>query len=194
VEILDAVIKFVLTVLALITAGIEKEPPPPDKLINSEPSPINLARIVAAEIVVKNPKLVDIEFVDILDAVIKFVLTVLALITAGIEKAPPPPGKLLNDDPSPTNLAKIVPAEIVEKKPKLVEVVIADVFETVKRKFTLLLTVVKLVVFETPTLLTLVRLLLTVANATVSARLLNDDPSPTKRPKIAPAEIVEKNP
>jgi len=108
------------------------------------------------------------------------VLTVLALITAGIEKAPPPPGKLLNDDPSPTNLANIVPAEIVEKTPKLVEVVIADVFETVKRKFTLLLT--------------LVRLLLTVANAPVSARLLNDDPSPTNLAKIVPAEIVEKNP
>ena len=46
-------------------------------------------------------------------------LTVLALITAGIEKEPPPPppGTLVNPDPSPTNLAKIVPAEIVEKNP-----------------------------------------------------------------------------
>jgi len=121
------------------------------------------------------------------------VLTVLALITAGIEKEPVPE-ILLNDDPSPTKRPKIAPAEIVEKTPKLVEVVIADVFETDRRKFTLLLTVIKLVVFETPTLLTLVKLLLTVANAVVSARLLNDDPSPTKRPKIAPAEIVEKNP
>ena len=144
---------------------------------------------------------------EILQAVMKLELTVLALISAGIEKEPVP-DILLNDDPSPTNLAKIVPAEIVEKTPKLVEVVIADVFETVKRKFTLLLTAVKLVVFETPTLLTVVRfvvfetptlltavkLLLTVASAAVSERLLNDDPSPTKRPKIAPAEIVEKNP
>jgi hypothetical protein len=63
------------------------------------------------------PRVVDIEVVEILHAVRKLVLTVLALITAGIEKEPPPPGKLLNDEPSPTNLAKIVPAEIVEKKP-----------------------------------------------------------------------------
>jgi hypothetical protein len=56
--------------------------------------------------------------VEILHAVRKLVLTVLALITAGIEKEPPPPpGTLVRPDPSPTNLAKIVPAEIVEKKP-----------------------------------------------------------------------------
>ena len=69
---------------------------------------------------------------EILHAVTKFVLTVLALITAGIEKDPVP-DTLVNEDPSPTNLAKMVPAEIVEKTPKLVEVVIADVLETVKR-------------------------------------------------------------
>ena len=63
--------------------------------------------------------MVDIELVEILQAVMKLVLTVLALITAGIEKepAPPPPGTLIKPDPSPTNLAKIVPAEIVEKNP-----------------------------------------------------------------------------
>ena len=54
---------------------------------------------------------------EILHAVMKLVLTVLALITAGIEKEPAPPGTLLNLDPSPMNLAKIVPAEIVEKNP-----------------------------------------------------------------------------
>ncbi len=42
VEILQAVTKLVLTVLALITAGIEKEPVP-DTLVNPDPSPINLA-------------------------------------------------------------------------------------------------------------------------------------------------------
>jgi hypothetical protein len=106
VEILHAVMKFVLTVFALITCGIEKEPPPPGTLVNSDPSPINLARIVAAEIVVKNPKLVEIELVEILDAVIKLVLTVLALINAGIEnEPPPPPGTFVNSEPSPTNLA-----------------------------------------------------------------------------------------
>ena len=40
-EILQAVTKFVLTVLALITAGIEKEPAPVT-LVNSDPSPKNL--------------------------------------------------------------------------------------------------------------------------------------------------------
>ncbi len=45
------------------------------------------------------------------------VLTVLALIAAGIEKEPLPPATLLNPDPSPINFAKIVPAEIVEKNP-----------------------------------------------------------------------------
>ena len=55
---------------------------------------------------------------EILQAVTRFVLTVLALMTAGIEKEPAPaPVTLINPDPSPTNLAKIVPAEIVEKKP-----------------------------------------------------------------------------
>ena len=55
---------------------------------------------------------------EILQAVMKFVLIVFALITAGIEKAVPPvPGTLHKPEPSPTNLAKIVPAEIVEKKP-----------------------------------------------------------------------------
>ena len=45
----------------------------------------------------KNPKTVEIEYDEILQAVTKFVLTVLALINAGIEKEPPPvPGTLVN--------------------------------------------------------------------------------------------------
>ena len=131
-EILHAVTRFVLTVFALITAGIEKEPPPPGTLVNSDPSPINLARIVTAEIVVKNPKLVEIELAEILHAVTRFVLTVLALITAGIEKEPPPPpGTLVNSDPSPTNLARIVPAEIVVKNPKLVDIEFVEILHAV---------------------------------------------------------------
>ena len=96
VEILHAVMKLVLTVLALITAGIEKEPAPPGTLVKPDPSPINLAKIVDAEI----------ELVEILHAVMKLVLTVLALIAAGIEKepAPPPPGTLIKPDPSPMKL------------------------------------------------------------------------------------------
>ena len=43
-EILHAVTRFVLTVLALITAGIENEPAPaPVTLVNPDPSPTNLA-------------------------------------------------------------------------------------------------------------------------------------------------------
>jgi hypothetical protein len=105
-EILQAVIKLVLNLLALITAGIEKEPPPPGTFVNKDPSPMNLAKIVPAEIVEKNPRFVEIEFVEILEAVTRFVLTVFALMTAGIEKEPPPPppGTLVNPDPSPINL------------------------------------------------------------------------------------------
>ena len=51
----------------------------------------------------------------------------------------------------------------------------------------MLLTVVILVVFVTP-------LLLTVVKAAVTGRLVSKDPSPTKRPNTVPAEIVEKKP
>ena len=43
-------------------------------------------------------------------------------------------------------------------------------------------------------LLTVVSELLTVVSATVTGRLVNKDPLPTKRPNTVPAEIVEKNP
>ena len=59
---------------------------------------------------------------------------------------------------------------------------------------TVLLTVVIFVVFATPALLTVVKLLLTVASAVVTGRLVSKDPSPTNLPKIVPAEIVEKKP
>ena len=59
---------------------------------------------------------------------------------------------------------------------------------------TVLLTAVIFVVFVEPVLLTVVKLLLTVASAVVTGRLVSKDPSPTKRPKTVPAEIVEKNP
>jgi len=62
--------------------------------------------MVAAEIVVKNPVLVEIELVEILQAVTRFVLTVFALINSGNENdpPPPPPGTLVNKEPSPMNL------------------------------------------------------------------------------------------
>ena len=50
-----------------------------------------------------------------------------------------------------------------------------------------LLTVVIFVVFVAPALLT-------VVSAAVTGRLVSEDPSPTKRPKTVPAEIVEKKP
>ena len=43
-------------------------------------------------------------------------------------------------------------------------------------------------------LLTVDTELLTVVNADVTGRFVSKEPSPTKRPKIVPAEIVEKNP
>ena len=65
----------------------------------------------------------------------------------------------------------------------------------------MLLTVVIFVVFETPALLTVVKLLLTVVkllltvvSAVVTGRLVSEEPSPTKRPNTVPAEIVEKKP
>ena len=51
----------------------------------------------------------------------------------------------------------------------------------------MLLTAVIFVVFVVPALLT-------VVNAAVTGRLVNKDPSPTKRPNTLPVEIVEKNP
>ena len=76
--------------------------------------------------------MVEIEFAEILQAVIKFVLTVFALITAGIAN-PPPPGTFVSEEPSPTNLAKIVPAEIVEKKPYPVDNEFVEILQAVSR-------------------------------------------------------------
>ena len=50
--------------------------------------------------------MVDNELTEILEAVIKLVLTVFALIIGGIAKVvPPPPGTFVREEPSPTNLA-----------------------------------------------------------------------------------------
>ena len=58
----------------------------------------------------------------------------------------------------------------------------------------MLLTVVIFVAFVVLALLTVVKLLLIVVSAVVTGRLVSKDPSPTKRPKTVPAEIVEKKP
>ena len=63
-----------------------------------------------------NPVLVDITAVEILLAVKIPVLSRVVLRTGGIIDTPPL-AMPVNPDPSPKNLAKIVPAEIVEKNP-----------------------------------------------------------------------------
>ena len=42
-------------------------------------------------------------------------------------------GRLVNKDPSPICLPNIVPAEIVEKNPKLVDIVAAETLDTARR-------------------------------------------------------------
>ena len=103
-------------------------------------------------------------------------------------------GRFVRRDPSPTKRPNTVPAEIVEKKPNEVDINTAEILDTARRKLAVLLSVVIFVVFETPALLTVVKLLLTVASAVVTGRLVSKDPSPTKRPNTVPAEIVEKKP
>jgi hypothetical protein len=73
------------------------------------------------EIVEKNPKLVDIEIAEILEADKKPVLRVFVLRTAGTEKA-----TLVSSEPSPICLPYTDPVEIVEKNPDEVDIVIAE--------------------------------------------------------------------
>ena len=42
-------------------------------------------------------------------------------------------GRLVNKDPSPTKRPNRVPAEIVEKNPKLVDIVVAEILDTARR-------------------------------------------------------------
>jgi hypothetical protein len=42
-------------------------------------------------------------------------------------------GRFVNREPSPTCLPKMVPAEIVEKNPKLVDIVAAEILDTARR-------------------------------------------------------------
>ena len=69
--------------------------------------------------------------------------------------------------------------------------VVPKVLLTVLR---LVLTLVTLVLTAFNKLLTVVKLLLTVKTAPVFGIAVNKEPSPTNLAKIAPAEIVEKNP
>jgi len=42
-------------------------------------------------------------------------------------------GRFVRSDPSPTCLPNIVPAEILEKNPKLVDIVVAEILDTARR-------------------------------------------------------------
>ena len=66
-------------------------------------------------------------------AVRRPVLSRVVLRIGGTIDIPPLTTIPVRPEPSPTNLPKIVPAEIVEKKPKLVDIVPADRLEIVKR-------------------------------------------------------------
>ena len=70
--------------------------------VSCEPSPINFPYTVPAEIVEKNPKVVEIEYVEILLAVNKPVLSNVVLRTGGIIAIPPvAPTIPVRPDPSP---------------------------------------------------------------------------------------------
>ncbi len=87
-------------------------------------------------------------------------------------------GRFVNRDPSPTKRPNIVPAEIVEKNPKLVDIVVTEILDADKKP------VLKNIVLRTGGII----------DKPPLARPVNPDPSPTKRPNIVPVEIVEKNP
>ena len=142
----------------------------------------------------KKPKPDDITVVDMLRAVKIPVLSKVVLKMGGTIDIPPLAAIPVSKDPSPIKRPNTVPAEIVEKKPNEVDIDTAEILDTARRKLVVLLTVVIFVVFETPALLTVVKLLLTVASAVVTGRLVSKDPSPIKRPNTVPAEIVEKKP
>jgi len=83
--------------------------------IPNSPNVVLVVRLLITKLLA-NPALVDITAVEIFLAVKIPVLRRVVLRMGGIIDTPPlviP----VNPEPSPTNLAKIVPAEIVEKKP-----------------------------------------------------------------------------
>ena len=78
---------------------------------------------------------------------------------------------------------------------------VAEKFETVNKKLTVLLTVLRLVLTVVTfvltafsKLLTVILLLLTARTAPVLGIPVRPEASPTNLPKTVPAEIVEKNP
>ena len=94
------VLIFVTLVLTSLSRLLTIETPP--TFVKPPPSPINFPNTVPAEIVEKNPKVVEIEYVEILLAVNKPVLSNVVLRTGGIIAIPPvAPTIPVRPDPSP---------------------------------------------------------------------------------------------
>ena len=114
------------------------------------------------------------ELSKLLIVVILVAFVVTKLLTA---RTAPVLGIAVSSDPSPINLLYIDPDEIVEKNPKLVDIVKAEMLEADKnpvlRKFVL-------------------RMGGKLVNP-AAGRPVNCEPSPTKRPNTAPDEIEETN-
>ena len=103
---------------------------------------------------------------------VAFVVT--KLLTA---RTAPVLGIAVSSDPSPINLLYIDPDEMVEKNPKLVDIVIAEILEADRNPV-------------------LRKLVLRMGGKLVNpaaGRPVSKDPSPTKRPNTDPDEIVETN-
>ena len=86
----------------------------------------------------------------------------------------PATGKFVRSEPSPICLPNTVPVEIVEKNPKLVDIVKAEILEADRN----------------PVLSVLVLRI----GGTENATLVISEPSPICLPNTEPVEIVEKNP
>jgi hypothetical protein len=114
------------------------------------------------------------EFSRLLRVVILVVFVVTKLLTA---RTAPVLGIAVSREPSPINLPKIDPDEIVEKNPKLVDIVIAEILEADRNPV-------------------LRKLVLRMGGKLVNpaaGRPVRSEPSPTKRPNTDPDEIVETN-
>ena len=112
--------------------------------------------------------------VELLMVVILVVFVLTKLLTA---RTAPVLGIAVSKEPSPINLLYIDPDEIVEKNPKLVDIFIAEILEADKNPV-------------------LRKLVLRMGGKLVNpaaGRPVNCEPSPTKRPKTDPDEIVETN-
>ena len=80
-----------------------------------------------------NPVFVESPTVEILLAVKIPVLSNVVLKTGGTYDSPPPLVIPVKREPSPTKRPYTVPAEIVEKKPYVVDMVTAEILDTARR-------------------------------------------------------------